>query len=134
MNEETKSPTVMPKYKSHKEVWALKIKEIIRSSNGSTIVEVEGDYLPIKVGQDYLTKHKPQVGGYWVKYEDGYESFSPAEAFEGGNTLIVLEVKNNEKATSEIVLLLGYIKWRLENGEVVKSSDLDYIKDKLDAL
>lgn len=31
---------------------------------------------------------KGKVGGYYVVYEDGYESWSPAEAFEKGYTLI----------------------------------------------
>jgi hypothetical protein len=36
----------------------------------------------------YIAKHNPQVGGYFVEYDDGYHSFSPAEAFEAGYTLI----------------------------------------------
>ena len=32
----------------------------------------------------YLDKHEPQAGGYYVRYADGYESWSPAEAFENG--------------------------------------------------
>ncbi|MHA1470576.1 MAG: DUF2829 domain-containing protein [Candidatus Asgardarchaeia archaeon] len=51
-------------------------------------MEVEGGFLPIIVFQDYLDKHKPVVGGYWVKHKDGHESFSPAEAFESGYTLV----------------------------------------------
>ena len=35
-----------------------------------------------------LEKSAPGVGGYFVRYEDGYESFSPAAAFEGGHTPI----------------------------------------------
>jgi hypothetical protein len=31
-----------------------------------------------------MHKHKPQVGGYFVQYRDGYKSFSPAAAFEEG--------------------------------------------------
>ena len=32
----------------------------------------------------WLDKHNPAVGGYYVVYKDGYESFSPAQAFEEG--------------------------------------------------
>ena len=86
----------MPKYKSHKEVWALKIKSIVRDgegenreSDGSAIITPEEEgYAPFRVEGDYLHKHKPQVGGYYVVYKDGYKSFSPAEAFEEGNTRI----------------------------------------------
>jgi hypothetical protein len=34
--------------------------------------------------EDWHAKHAPHVGGYFVQYEDGYTSFSPAEAFESG--------------------------------------------------
>ena len=42
-----------------------------------------GDLLGlIRVSDEYLTKHQPHAGGYYVIYADGYESFSRAEAFE----------------------------------------------------
>ena len=86
----------MPKYKCHKEVWALKIKSIVRDgegknreSDGSAIITPEeDDYAPFRVEPDYLHKHKPQVGGYYVVYKDGYKSFSPADAFEEGYSRI----------------------------------------------
>ena len=75
----------MPKYKCHKEVWALKIKEIEFESDGSaTITPGEENYQPFKVGANYVHKHKPQTGGYYVVYSDGYASFSPSDAFESG--------------------------------------------------
>lgn len=52
------------------------------------IVPEEEGYLPFPVEPDYVTKHKPTVGGYFVQYADGYKSFSPAQAFEEGYTLI----------------------------------------------
>ncbi len=58
--------TPMPKYRCHKEVWALKIADVIK----------------------YVRKHDPKPGGYYVVYEDGYTSWSPADAFEGGYTRI----------------------------------------------
>ena len=87
----------MPKYQSHKQVWALKIKEIVfdhdlakadnRETDGSATITPEDDgYAPFKVDHAYCRKHEPKVGGYYVVYEDGYKSFSPAEAFEGGYT------------------------------------------------
>lgn len=90
----------MPKYKCHKEVYALKIADIIydyilansenRETDGSATITpaVEGGHSPFKVDQEYLSKHNPQVGGYFVQYEDGYKSYSPAKAFEDGYTLI----------------------------------------------
>ena len=43
-----------------------------------------GDGETIKVSNEYMLKHKPRIGGYYVQYKDGYESYSPAEAFEEG--------------------------------------------------
>lgn len=76
----------MPKYKCHKEVWALKIKMFgVNEADGSGLITPEDTgYAAFKVSKEYLEKHKPQPGGYYVVYKDGYKSFSPAEAFEGG--------------------------------------------------
>jgi hypothetical protein len=52
------------------------------------ITPVELGYAPFEVSQEYISKHKPEVGGYYVVYEGGYKSFSPADAFRGGYTLI----------------------------------------------
>jgi len=88
--------TEMPKYQSHKKVWGLKIKSIVRDGEGenresdgsSMITPEEQGYAPFKVNNEYMRKHKPQVGGYFVQYEGGYKSFSPAKEFEEGYTLI----------------------------------------------
>ena len=87
----------MPKYKCHKEVWAFKIANIeydidlARIENRETdfsaiITPKESTYAPFKVSAAYVDKHKPHIGGYYVKYKDGYESFSPAKEFEDGYT------------------------------------------------
>jgi hypothetical protein len=81
----------MPKYKCHKEVWALKIKDINteRSINGKSILYFEDSrYAPKTVSNEYIQKHKPQIGGYYVIYENGYESWSPADVFEAGYTKV----------------------------------------------
>lgn len=89
----------MPKYQCHKKVWALKIASIefdseraraeARETDGSaTITSTESGYAPFKVDREYVHKHKPQPGGYYVVYDDGYKSFSPADAFESGYTRI----------------------------------------------
>lgn len=74
----------MPRYVSHKQVWALRIKSI----DGATITPEDEGYAPFDVDGKYLTKHTPHVGGYYVVYGDGYCSFSPAAAFESGYTRI----------------------------------------------
>lgn len=83
----------LPEYQCHKKVRALKIAEIneIQSSGESgkkwVITPSDEGYGPIGVSDEYVQKHKPKVGGYYVVYEDGYKSFSPAEPFESGYTL-----------------------------------------------
>ena len=76
----------MPKYKSHKAVWAHKIKQINQNTDvpGALITPMDESYIPFGVNQAYLDKHNPKVGGYYVVYEDGYQSWSPAAAFEKG--------------------------------------------------
>ena len=80
----------LPRYKSHKIVHALKIHNIdVDSETGSAVITPEdNEFGPFGVDADYMGKHKPQSGGYYVVYEDGYKSWSPAEAFESGYTLI----------------------------------------------
>ena len=84
------SPTrELPRYRSHKEVWALKIDSITPLDDGSaTIVPLDHTYEPMSVSEEYMRKHQPRVGGYWVLYADGYQSWSPAEAFEEGYTKV----------------------------------------------
>lgn len=95
----------MPRYRSHKTVWALKIKSIevklptiadlektLGGSDepvvGGIITPEETGYAPFEVDQRYMHKHEPIAGGYFVVYEDGYQSFSPAKAFEEGYSRI----------------------------------------------
>ena len=79
----------MPKYRCHKEVHALKILSIDILDNGDAIIMPEEDgYASFQVPVEYVEKHKPEVGGYYVVYEGGYKSWSPAEPFESGYTRI----------------------------------------------
>lgn len=95
----------LPRYRCHKVVWALKIKaieihmptssklqEILDRGEGgppgATITPVEEGYAPFEVSIEYMRKHEPQVGGYYIIYRDGYKSWSPAKEFEDGYTLI----------------------------------------------
>ena len=88
----------IPRYKCNKEVGALKIKEIIQAPSDQECCNAGGDwylvpeesgYTPVLVGHnDYVLKHKPEVGGYYVVYSDGYKSYSPAKAFEDDYTMV----------------------------------------------
>ncbi len=77
----------MPKYECHKKVWALKIAGIVGDQHGGVYFQpAEEGYGKVPLTPEYVAKHKPEVGGYYVVYEDGYKSFSPASAFESGYT------------------------------------------------
>jgi len=80
----------MPQYQCHKKVWALKIKNVSieRSMDGKMTLEFEGGFAPMIMDNDFRQKNNPHAGGYFVRYEGGYESFSPAKAFEEGYSLV----------------------------------------------
>lgn len=80
----------MPKYKCYKEVHALRIAAIeTADDSGTSIITPEDDgFAKFTVPKEYVDKHTPQPGGYYVVYADGYKSFSPAEAFESGYTRV----------------------------------------------
>lgn len=90
----------LPRYRSHKHVWALKLKAVVHNPNpdragrscassyGAMIYPEDEAYPPFAVSAEYVNKHRPQPGGYYVQYADGYLSYSPAQAFEEGYTLV----------------------------------------------
>lgn len=93
----TQAAFEMPKYRCHKEVRAMKISRVMRGADGGygavieLVMPVEtykvSDFT-VDVDHDYIKKHDPAPGDYYVVYRDGYCSCSPAEAFENGYTLI----------------------------------------------
>lgn len=85
---------IMPVWQCHKQVRALKIRNITwRGSppeDSNYLLDFEdASYAPLPVLKAYVHKHNPQPGGYYVVYEDGYASYSPAKAFEEGYTHVV---------------------------------------------
>lgn len=86
----------MKKYLCHKTVEAEKIAAITSKEEGGAVLvgrTEDGSYFTIAtVDQAYLDKHDPQPGGYFVVYENGYQSWSPADVFEAG----YVEVENVE--------------------------------------
>lgn len=81
----------LPLYQCHKKVRALQIREIHRAPNGEPgayIYPAEPGYAPFHVTEEWLKRHLPSAGGYFVLYEDGYKSYSPRLPFEQGYTLL----------------------------------------------
>lgn len=72
----------------HKTVQAFKIHQQVALANGNVKLIDETGELEVVVDGAYVDKHKPQAGGYFVQYHDGYRSWSPAEAFEDGYTAV----------------------------------------------
>ena len=68
-----------PVFKCHKEVEAFKIGKI----EGCRIFSEDGS-LFADVSPQYIEKNPLNQPGYYVRYKDGYESFSPVDAFEDG--------------------------------------------------
>ena len=85
------TPPLMPKYKCHKEVAALKIARIAPGPEGSLRIEPSDEsFGPFYVEAQFVPLHeqgRPKPGWYFVVYENGFQSFSPADAFESGYTL-----------------------------------------------
>ncbi|MGH9505216.1 MAG: hypothetical protein ACRD20_20375 [Terriglobales bacterium] len=81
--------TPMPSYVSHKRVWALKIEKVHADEDGQGIaLQFEGNHFALRAFTTSQLEHKPvpEPGMYFVQYEGGYFSFSPAETFEKGYT------------------------------------------------
>lgn len=80
----------LPRWKCHKEVEAVKIEGSRDLGDKVALIWFPGpnQNAEIIVSLEYINRHKPQAGGYYVRYDDGYESYSPAKAFEEGYTRI----------------------------------------------
>lgn len=79
---------LLPRYRCHKEVSALKIAHIVPNPRGVELHFVLG-YVPVEVPHGWVERTNAEAGGYFVVYDDGYTSYSPAKAFENGYCLIV---------------------------------------------
>lgn len=102
-NKESGKPS-LPRWKCHKVVEAFKIDNVepllVRPGSDDTCEAaiLYGFGYEAKVKNGYLKRNAKfgmtaiildsLIGGYYVRYEDGYESFSPADIFESGYTRI----------------------------------------------
>jgi len=82
----------LPHWISHKKVWADKIVEIIKEvsprsgDTGTRWILACGAF--VIVTDELAARGAPVVNDYYVQYNDGYQSWSPAKAFEEGYSLI----------------------------------------------
>ncbi|HET6220192.1 MAG TPA: hypothetical protein VFE27_24400 [Acidobacteriaceae bacterium] len=86
------------RWKCHKIVRAAKILEVKLSPSvmdpaemqyAMLALEAKGTPIFIGVNAGWLERFDPKAGGYLVVYEDGYQSFSSAKAFEDGYALLM---------------------------------------------
>lgn len=89
--EEDNGPfTEMPKYISHKQVWAFKIAAIeINADKSAKIVPADKGYAPFNTKPGWAERFTSgDDPGYYVLYTDGFASWSPTKAFEEGYTRV----------------------------------------------
>ncbi len=82
---------MLPRYQSHKKVWALEIAAIeIKEDKSAVIAPVDKKYevFTTKPGWAERFEGSEEDKGYWVQYEDGFTSWSPTKAFLDGYTKI----------------------------------------------
>jgi hypothetical protein len=87
---------MMKTYQCFKRVKAAKIEAITDRYMDPAVLDSEpvatlrfAGGASVRKNGAWMQRHRPQVGGYYVDYEDGYSSFSPAAAFEGGYKEVV---------------------------------------------
>lgn len=82
----------LPRYRCHKVVRAAKVLDIGPPDGATCQLALEAPTLSgpvqLSVPRVWVERHKPERGGYFVVYADGYCSYSPAEPFEQGYSRI----------------------------------------------
>lgn len=76
----------LPRYQSHKQVCALKIAGMTALREDTLELRFDDGYASIVIPAVMVARHFPVIGDYYVIYDDGYASLSPAKAFENGYT------------------------------------------------
>jgi len=89
----------LQEYRSHKVVRACKIKSVKLKPGGSAII-TPSKGKKFAVSHLYVKKHNPIAGGYFVVYEDGYQSWSPGDVFDAGNTKVTAD-KDEKKGKAD---------------------------------
>lgn len=69
----------LPQYESIKLIGALNILDI----RGNWIIPKQKEYDLFRVSDEYMQKYEPKVGGYYLRDDDGNESYLPLEKFNG---------------------------------------------------
>ena len=74
--------TEYPVYTCQKRVEAFEVRKVL----GLLLLPVNTDLDPVLVTRAWIDRFKPEAGGFWVRYENGNESWRPGEGFLGRYT------------------------------------------------
>lgn len=77
----------MPRYISHKQVWALEIdtiSEVADAAGARMLTFRDKGYAKMRAPLEMFSRYVPVPGDFYVQYADGYKSFSPRKAFLEG--------------------------------------------------
>lgn len=86
----TVQPAVrLPRWNCHKSVFADKITAIQTTETAGHVTTAWNLACGavVSVAPEMILRGSPVLGDYYVRYDDGYESWSPVKAFEEGYTL-----------------------------------------------
>lgn len=80
--------TNYPLWKSNKVVQAFQIAQISHAPDGAALSPTNPKLASVQVNAEWVKKHNPQIGGFYVIYGDLYASYSPKQAFIDGYSLL----------------------------------------------
>jgi hypothetical protein len=91
MTDNDKEDKEMPRYVSHKKVWALEIDDVVANAphpgekvKAFRVAFRDHGYAPVFLPAEMFSRYVPVPGDFYVVYADGYKSFSPRKAFLEG--------------------------------------------------
>jgi hypothetical protein len=111
----------MPRYRSHKVVWAIKIAAIeVRKDKSAIIAPADDGYAPFTTKPGWAERFtgSEKDNGYYIQYADGFASWSPTKAFvdgyspedESGSALIPPQWANESMRANCLSMALSYVQ------------------------
>lgn len=95
----------MKLYVSNRVREAGKILEIVAGPDSYLLKLEDGE--EVRVSAQFIERHTPQVGGYFVRYpDDGYESYCPAPILESDSYTEVSSSSNGQMTFGGALALL----------------------------
>lgn len=104
---------MMKSYRSHKIVQACKILSVDTSGTDCLTLRLDDGTNRLKIVPRASQFKNAQVGGYYVIYEDGYDSYSPVGTFERGYVALPTDIRGiaDTHEPTERALQLAAAAW-----------------------